>query len=183
MLGLVKTVVRNNTSGPVALPPFRQVLLPGGALICNETPAQVRAAFAGTLPAGLEVGEVDASAKTGQLTITPVQATLALDGTVNPPNQVVLPAGHLPGMYLVARYINRRANPTAGSIVTAVLWSDQAPFSASLSQSLISSGSLLNPGLIPCFSDGSAALEVSIAFTGMTGTCNVDVRSWAVLQQ
>jgi len=115
--------------------------------------------------------------------VLPLVSTLALDGSVNPPNQVVLAAGHAPGMYLVARYINRRLNPTAGSITTAVLWSDLAPFSASLTQSLISSGSLLNPGLIPCFSDGTAALQVSIAFTGMVGLCNVDVRSWAIRQQ
>lgn len=118
--------------------------------------------------------------------VQPLVSTLGLDGSVNPPAQELLAAGHAPGMYLVYRYILRRALPTAGSITVTVAWSDAMAASTANTQNLAlvpGAGSIVNPGVIAVFSDGTVAITNAIAFTGMVGVCNVDVRSWCVRQQ
>lgn len=201
-----KTLIRNPSTSALALPmPMQGVLPAGGAVVVDAPIATVRGALApGGRPSPFELSEVDntpgdafylgnllnplataasvaaLSGKMGAL-----QSSTALDGSA-PASQVLLAAGHTPGMYLAHRSIVKRLNPTAGSLVTAIGWKDGGTtYSSSNTQSLTAAAAPgnINPGIIACFSDGSADITCAISFTSMNGPTDVDVRSWVVRQQ
>lgn len=119
-------------------------------------------------------------------TVGPLVSNVGLDGSASV-TQTLLEAGHEPGMYLVYRYVLKRIAGTAGNLNIGCTFRDPLAGAIAFTVSAIAvSGTVptvVNVGVVPCYSDGQSPILIPITFTGITGSPALDVRSWVVQQQ
>lgn len=180
------TLVSNASNGSISLPPpLRGILPPGRGIVVPHTVGELEQAAPGTLR-GLDLRAVEQSAFDPRfIQAWPMKVNAGLSGAA-PASQVLVPAGHLPGMYGIYRHLMKRPGASAGSATLSHGWAD--PRAGATSQgtaiaALTGDGPAnIGQGIL-IMTDGLGAITTTLSFAGVTGNPVMDLSCQAYLIQ
>jgi hypothetical protein len=180
------TLVTNRANSSLGLPePLRGILSPGAGIVVPHTVPELNQSAPGSLD-GLELQAVEFSAYDPRfIKAWPMKVSSGLDGSAQA-DQVLMPAGHLPGMYGIYRHLMKRPGASAGTANLSHTWKDPRAGATSQGTSIaaLTSNGPVNIGQgILIMSDGTAAVTTTLTFAGVTGSPVFDLSCQAYLIQ